>query len=163
MKSWFHTFVKNLIMVFSFILGILTLVSILLTLFGLRPFILESSSMEPLYKRGSLIWCDTRVKPDNLSIGDAVIYRATKEMIVLHRVVGDNLLQGDANSKPQEVKLNDVNLIGREVFTIPGLGYVASVLLSFPVWILAVVFLVLACVPSRLSNKKNGTESEVPA
>ncbi len=163
MKSCFHTFVKNLIVIFSSILSLLALVSLLLALFGLRPFILESSSMEPLYKRGSLIWCDTRIKPDNLSIGDAVIYRATNKMIVLHRLVGENLLQGDANSEVQEVKLNDVNLIGREVFTVPGLGFVASILLSFPVWILAVVFLILACIPSRFSNKKNRTESEVSA
>ena len=70
---------------------------------GYRPFVLNSSSMMPTYKPGSLVLVDTSVSLSDVDIGDVLVYRGAGE-VILHRLVGDNLLKGDANKEAQTFK-----------------------------------------------------------
>lgn len=156
--------IRNLIAVISALAALLALSVFVLVLLGYRPFVLLSPSMEPLYREGSLCLINTKTTLDEVEVGDVLVYR-TADFLVLHRLVGisdrteDGLvveMQGDANNVAQSVKLSNVNYVGREAFTIPGLGSFVTRLLSMPalIWSFVGVFIVLACVPWATISKK---------
>ena len=158
--------VKNLIAVTSAIAALIGLFVLILVLFGYRPFVLLSPSMEPLYREGSLCVINTHTNLDEIETGDVLVYRTSTGLLVLHRLVDiadktDGILygqmQGDANNISQAVELSSVNYVGREAFTIPGLGSAVEKILSLPTltWGLVAVFIILACIPwSSISKRK---------
>ena len=131
---------KNLITLISALAAAISLIAITLLLLGYRPFVLLSPSMEPLYREGSLCLINTHTSLDEVDVGDVLVYR-TADVLVLHRLVGiserlENGLvvemQGDANNISQTLELNNINYVGREAFTVPGLGYAVTLLSSAP-------------------------------
>lgn len=142
---------KNILAAIAGIGGVIGLICLTLILLGYKPFILVSPSMEPLYTKGSLVWADTTVSLDTVDIGDVLVYRAPSGNLVMHRLVGHNLLQGDANNVAQEVELSSVNYVGKAAFSLPWLGDAVAAVLSFRrvVFVVVGVLLVLACIPQR--------------
>ena len=142
---------RNVVGVLAGLSGVVGVLCLLLVALGYRPFILTSPSMEHLYAKGSLVWVDTKVELDTVGIGDVLVYRAPSGNLVMHRLVGENLLQGDANNTAQEVILDRTNYIGREAITIPWLGDAVSAVLSvrWIVWSVIGVLVIAACVPQR--------------
>ena len=151
-------FLKNLVAIVASATAFLGFSALFLTFLGYRPFIITTQSMEPMFMQGSLCWVDTRVTINSLEIGDAIVYRSPVNSLVLHRLVGiqesntpssfSAVMQGDANKLTQNVELSHINYVGREAFTIPRLGSAVDELLSHnAIWIVVVVFIVLACVP----------------
>lgn len=143
--------IKRFIVVMTVVATFIVLVGVIMVALGYRPFILTSGSMEPLYPKGSLVLIDTRVSVPDVKVGDVIAYRASTGALVLHRYVGKNKLQGDANDTAQTVKLTKINLIGREKFTIPGLGSVVEKILEHKiiVFVVAGLLVVIACLPYR--------------
>lgn len=148
MRSTLH----NLLTVLSIASAILLLALLLLLALGLRPYILESSSMEPTITEGSLVFA-RRTDPASLTNGDVVVYR-TNGLLVLHRYIGDGQLQGDANSISQEVTLTESNLVGTYAFHIPSVGNAISTLMrhKWLLWALISVMVILAC--TRFDKKE---------
>ena len=157
---------KNLVSVTATLASFLGLVVLALVLAGYRPFILKTQSMEPIYTQGSLCWIDTRATLDSLEVGDALVYRSPANSLVLHRLVDiqestpsstlSAVMQGDANELTQDVDLNRINYVGREAFTIPGLGSTVDKMISHhAIWIVIVVFVILACVPWGSSKRES--------
>ena len=148
--------VKNVVGVIAGIGAVVGIVCLVLVLVGFRPFILVSPSMEPLYTKGSLVWADTRPTLDEIEVGDVLVYRASSGNLVMHRLVGHNLLQGDANNVAQEVELDKTNYVGRAAFSLPWLGDAVAAVLSFRwvVFVVVAILLVLACIPARPLSKK---------
>lgn len=117
--------VKNAVSPTAIITCIFGLISLSLILAGLRPFILVSESMEPIYKKGSLCWVNTRTDYSSLNVGDVIVYRSPANTLVLHRIVEiipeDNslsvVMQGDANNTKQAIDLSNINLVGRSALT----------------------------------------------
>ena len=114
--------IKNLIALFSAIAALFGIFAIVLVLFGYRPFVLLSPSMEPLYREGSLCVINTHTSLDDIATGDVLVYRTSTGLLVLHRLVDitdktDGILyaqmQGDANNISQAVELSSVNYVGR--------------------------------------------------
>lgn len=149
---------KNLVAVSAAIAALFGITTLILVIAGFRPFILKTQSMEPIYTQGSLCWVDTRVSLDSLEVGDALVYRSPANSLVLHRLVGlresntpssiSAVMQGDANELTQDVELSHINYVGREAFSIPGLGLAVDELISHHIiWITAAIFVLLACVP----------------
>lgn len=143
--------VKNVVTVVAGIGGVVGLVCLVLVALGFRPFILVSPSMEPLYTKGSLVWADTRVGVEDVEIGDVLVYRAPSGNLVMHRLIGHNLLQGDANNVAQEIELDKTNYVGKAAFSLPWVGDAVAAVLSVKWVVFAVValLLVLACIPQR--------------
>ena len=157
---------KNLVAVSAAISAIIGLVALILVIAGFRPFILKTQSMEPIYSQGSLCWVDTRVSLDSLEVGDALVYRSPANSLVLHRLVGirepntpsslSAVMQGDANELTQNVELSHINYVGREAFSIPGLGSAVDELISHHIiWITVALFILLACVPWESMKRRN--------
>lgn len=157
---------KNLVAVSAAIAALLGIVLLILVMAGFRPFILKTQSMEPIYTQGSLCWVDTQATLDSLEVGDVLVYRSPANSLVLHRLVHiresntssllSAVMQGDANELTQDVELSHINYVGREAFSIPGLGSAVDELISHHViWITVAVFVLLACVPWESMKRQN--------
>lgn len=97
------------------------------TVAGYRLFSVQSDSMRPTLRTGSLIIVKP-IEPEELQIGDIISYLGTGNRVITHRITGkaagEFITQGDANNiadlKP--VKTNQV--IGTLALAIPWLGRV---------------------------------------
>ncbi len=130
--------------------------------FGLTPFAVLSGSMEPSYRVGSLIYVK-KVPPESIQVGDPITFVLNEDLVIAtHRVVEIDsvnsffITKGDANDTPDAMPVHFQNLIGKPVFTVPRLGYVASALSSPKGMILAgtagIVLLILVFIPDLLKK-----------
>lgn len=152
-------------------------------LFGYQVFTVLSGSMEPTYHVGSLVYVDYFDKdPEqqkSLKVGDPVTYMAGEKTVVTHRitaVVVDEedpsiiryATKGDNNATGDQSLLHYKNVIGKPVFSIPYLGYVADYVQSPPglyvAIALGVVVVLLAFLPDILfpEEKEQKKEEELP-
>lgn len=113
-------------------------------LFGYQVFTVISGSMEPTYHVGSLVYVDVIEKEADkklLKVGDPVTYVVDDNgTVVTHRIIGiaevppeaqdktavRYITKGDANDSADLTTLHHKNVIGKPVFSIPYLGYVAD-------------------------------------
>jgi len=104
-------------------------------LFGIRPQVVVSGSMEPHIPTGALI-LTADAPGDDLRVGDVVtVPRRDGDGSVTHRIVEIEktpaahrlTLQGDANAAP-DATTYEVRHAGRVVATVPYVGYLAAML-----------------------------------
>lgn len=111
-------------------------------LMGFQVFAVLSGSMEPALHVGSLVYVKD-VEPESLRPGETITYMVNDTTVVTHRMVGvvedpddpDTLwfrTKGDANDSEDTALVHYRNVIGRAMFAIPYLGYVASYIQSPP-------------------------------
>ena len=129
----------------SLLVGAVVLLAIALVgvrFVGLKPFVVLSGSMEPVYHVGSLIY----VKPTDhtaLQVGDPITYMISQDTVVTHRIIEvlvdeedpDTVryfTKGDANEAADGTSVHCRNIIGKPVFSIPYLGYVSSYIQNPP-------------------------------
>jgi signal peptidase I len=103
---------------------------IVLNITGHRLLAIETGSMEPKYKVGSMVVvkkCDG----EDISIGDVISFVANDQLtVVTHRVVDIDeynrcfYTKGDMNITPDNMPVIYENLIGRVICGIPLLGYI---------------------------------------
>ena len=131
--------VTNLIVVVVVIMAI-ALVGVRLV--GLKVFTVLSGSMEPTYKTGSLIYVKD-VDYKRLDSGDVITFMLNENTVATHRIVdlvpdeenpSDIRYQtkGDANTAVDGGLVHYKNVIGKPVFTIPKIGYVANFIQNPP-------------------------------
>jgi signal peptidase len=102
-------------------------------LLGFTPTIIGSGSMTPTLNPGD-ITIIISTPPATIKIGDTIQYY-TSDVPIIHRVIdkyeaGGSLwfiTQGDANTEPDD-PVNERQVIGKAVFTIPQLGWVSITL-----------------------------------
>lgn len=133
------------------------LLSVAPLLFGIRPYIVLSASMEPTIMTGALGYINTRDCND-ISTGDIVAYTMGKEMTVIHRIVGQNpdgsyITKGDNNESEDFVSLQPSQIVGTVVFSIPKLGYVTSWLQTKQGIIVAVGLVVIGLISSWFDDR----------
>ncbi len=105
-------------------------------LFGVQVYTVLSGSMEPVYKTGAVIYV-TEVDPKELQVGDDITFKLSETTTATHRIIevltdenDPELLQfrtqGVANDVEDASPVDQSQIIGSPVFTIPYLGYVAA-------------------------------------
>lgn len=159
------TVLVALVVVLAVLLGGVRLV-------GLTPYTVLSGSMEPTYHVGALLYVKT-VDCAELRVGDPITFRLNADTVATHRIVEilsdgtDNLrfrTKGDANSEVDGDPVREANVIGKPVFTIPLLGYLAVFLQNPPGTYLAIaagaVLLILIFLPDLLSREEKRSEEE---
>jgi len=98
-----------------------------------RVMVVQSGSMEPTIKMGSIVV----VKPQkNYKIGDIITFTSynKKKTPITHRiydmeVVGGYpvyITKGDANDAPDTRKITKKDIIGKVIFSLPYVGYVVD-------------------------------------
>ena len=144
-------------------------------LFGLTPYTVLSGSMEPKIHVGSLIYV-VDVDPADLQVGDTLTFKHSGNTVT-HEIVEiieaenpqDRLFvtQGLTNNITDgQIPVSDI--IGKPVFTIPYLGYVA-VYIQNPVGIIStacalVIILMLSFLFEMLPDKaKDAAASDQPS
>lgn len=135
-------------------------------LVGLQAFTVLSGSMEPTYHVGSLIYVKS-VDYTQLQAGDPITFLLDEDTVATHRiveVVPDEedpatlrfRTKGDANDHEDGSLVHYKNIIGKPVFTIPGLGYVSSYISNPPGTYVAIsagaVLLLLMFLPDLLAD-----------
>ena len=154
-------------------------------LFGIKPYTVLSGSMEPKYPVGSMIYV-VEVDPLTLKEGDPVTFMLNETTVATHRIIEvipdeeDPTVvrfrtKGDNNDIPDGDPLHSKNVIGKPLFAIPLLGYVANYVQNPPGRYVALgvcVIMLIACMipagdkkgkqPNDL-NKERPLESEASA
>ena len=164
----------------SILVALVVLLALLLVgarLVGLQVFVVLSGSMEPTYHTGSLIYVK-KVDPYTIQEGQPITFMMTETTVATHRVVGivpdeeDPTVirfrtKGDANDAEDGGLVHYKNVIGRPVFSIPYLGYVADYIQHPPGRYVALsagaVLLLLVFLPDVFSedpDKKKKAEAE---
>ena len=102
---------------------------------GLNVYTVLSGSMEPTYHVGSLIYVK-KVPAEEIQVGDPITFVLNDSLVVAtHRVIQIDKdetgtirfhTKGDANESADGGTVHEKNLIGKAVFSIPYLGYVAN-------------------------------------
>lgn len=106
-------------------------------LVGLNVYMVISPSMEPTCPVGSVIWVQKISDPSKLEVNDVITYQLTGKTTATHRIIeikpDENdpsgyvfITKGDNNEDKDNVPLSPSKVVGKEVFTIPYLGYVAN-------------------------------------
>ena len=127
-----------LIIVFIVFIGLLTLISATSMSNRLHIYSVSTGSMEPAIPTGSAIFV---LSSDKYNVGEIISFKSVSDMrnpnpqsTTTHRVYSveeaDGMTfyttKGDANSVPDEDKINGERVIGRSLFHIPFLGYLVS-------------------------------------
>lgn len=126
MKKAYHIFTTVLLVILILAAAILFLPRFL----GMTPLAVLSGSMEPTYHVGSLIYVKD-ADPSSVQVGDPITFKISDDTMVTHRVVAiDQEAQtfqtkGDANDNVDGGAVAYENLVGKPVFTIPMMGYLA--------------------------------------
>lgn len=171
--------VKILKFLSSALFAIVIVLAILLAgprLIGLQVYTVLSGSMQSVYPTGSLIYI-TDVEPETLEVNDVITFKMSGGAIATHRIV--ELVPDESNpdiirfrTKGDENKVTDGSLVdyssvvGKPVFCIPNLGYLATYITQPPgKYVAATVAIVLIIVEIMINivledkdKKKTKTE-----
>lgn len=140
-------------------------------LFGIQVYSVISGSMEPEYPVGSLIYVK-EVDPSEVKKGEVITYVLPNDMPSTHRVIDIDTAnqhfytKGDANDYADGSPVHFKNLIGKPVFQIPILGYVAYYIQHPPGTYVAIavgaILMILVFLPDLFKNdgKKTAPETE---
>ena len=144
---------------------------------GYTPYTILSGSMEPTYHVGSLIYVK-KVDTSTLEAGDPITFALSEDTIATHRiveVVPDEedasvirfRTKGDANETVDGALVHYKNVLGKPVFTIPYLGYVADYIQHPPGMYTAiaagVILLLLVFVPDMFDDEKKKKKDDPAA
>ncbi|WFO74774.1 signal peptidase I [Desulfurococcaceae archaeon MEX13E-LK6-19] len=95
---------------------------------GYRAIVVASNSMQPTLSRGDIVVIN--INDLDANKGDVIVFIVGNKMII-HRVIASYqrngeqmyITQGDANDAPDPWVLKKENIVGKQVFTIPHMGY----------------------------------------
>lgn len=132
------------------------------SVFGIKPFMVLSGSMETEIKKGDLI-ITKETNPEELEIGNVIAFRDAAGTVTTHRIIdivvkeGETyfITKGDNNSTQDRnlVSLKDVE--GIYLFRIPGIGsMMKSLSQTTTIVILVLIITVVFVVGFIISNKK---------
>ncbi|MFR5856624.1 MAG: signal peptidase I, partial [Bacilli bacterium] len=120
---------KNLIFGVLYILIIIYLLIFIPCLWGHKPLVVISGSMEPTLKVGGILYYE-EIDLDDFKADDILVYK-TKKHIISHRIVDivdeGFITKGDANNSIDNNLVNKNQVLGKGTnWSIPYLGYYAD-------------------------------------
>ena len=145
-------------------------------IFGLQPFAVLSGSMEPAYKTGSVVYVK-KVDYKELKTGDPITFMLDEKTVATHRIVevvkdeeDESVIRyrtkGDANDTEDGGLVHYRNVIGKPVFMIPYLGYVANFIQHPPGTYIVIagcaVLILFAFLPDLLGSDDKEKEQKKP-
>ena len=131
--------VSNVLVILSVLLAVLLHG---VKLFGLTPYAVLSGSMESVYPTGSVLYV-AKVDTDELKVQDAITFTTPDGTVATHRIIelvpdeadpSVNLFRtkGDENDIADGTLVSPDNVIGKPLFCIPYLGYLAEYIMEPP-------------------------------
>ena len=130
-----NRFMKIAKIFINFLTTLILIVGIIFVLsyaIGIEPFVVISGSMEPKIQTGSLCFINKHAKYDNVNVDDIIAYTAPTGDKITHRVINitDEGIEtkGDKNNISDGTSTTPDNFIGKNLFSIPKLGYVVKLI-----------------------------------
>jgi signal peptidase len=104
-------------------------------LFPIHPSLVGSGSMTPVLKVGD-ITIIAKTPATNIKVGDIIEYRNAENLDIVHRVIKIQqvngtlqfITKGDANNAADPAPVDSANVLGRVIFDVPKIGWVAIAL-----------------------------------
>ena len=147
----------NALMTIILIFGI---AFIFLFLIGIEPSVVESGSMEPSIHVGSLCFVNKNYKYEKIKVNDVIAFTIPTGNKATHRVIKITNegfeTKGDSNENPDGFITTKESYYGKNIFSIPKLGYVikATQTLKGKIILITIIILLLAASFSIGENKK---------
>lgn len=121
--------IKDFIFRIIYILLIIYLLIFVPSLWGQKPLVVISGSMEPTLKVGGVLYYE-KINIDELDEGDILVYQ-TNDHIISHRIVdiieNDFITKGDKNNSVDNYLVNRNQVLGKGTnWSIPFIGYYAD-------------------------------------
>ena len=110
---------------------IITGVTFLVLFFiGIKPFVVQTGSMEPKVKTGSISFINQNIKYGDIKENDIIAFSMPNGELVTHRAISITEegieTKGDANAVADGILVTKQNYIGKNIYSIPRVGYVIS-------------------------------------
>ncbi len=107
-------------------------------LFPFQPSVVLSGSMRPVIDAGDVIII-AKIPTDTIEVGDISQFRKPEKITIMHRVIEIQgteeaklfITKGDDNDEPDADPVIPKNVVGKVVFTVPKIGWVAIVIKNF--------------------------------
>lgn len=138
---------------------------------GIEPFVVKSGSMEPQIETGSVSFVNKHIQYEDIKEQDVIAFTVDEGVKVTHRVVEKTeeglRTKGDANKDIDGTIITKNNYIGKNIFSIPKLGYVVNTIQTPRgriILITVIVVMLLAGIligePTKGRHEKEKTEDE---
>ncbi len=141
--------IKKIVHILSIIIYIVVILFALIELpiiFGYKPLIVLSGSMEPTYKVGSIVYYH-KVSMSELKVGDPITYVLEDGTYITHRIVNieeDSIeTRGDANNTSDPL-VSYEQVMGKVAkVNIPVVGYCYEYFLKYHTIIIGILIIIL--------------------
>lgn len=118
------------------------------SIFGYQPYAVLSNSMSPQFETGDMVIID-QVNPDTIKLDDVIAFHQEGKVIT-HRVTDiytqdgnvSFATKGDNNNVVDEEAVTADQVIGKQVFQLPKIGYVMD-FISSPIGLVSLIALPL--------------------
>ncbi|MDD4255013.1 MAG: signal peptidase I [Methanofollis sp.] len=132
---------------------------------GWHVEVVLSGSMEPAIPVGGVVVIGP-ASPDDVRVGDVITFKSGENRVT-HRVVAVEagsparfLTKGDANEDADPVPVPAGNVVGRVLFSLPFLGYLAAFVRSPIGFVLTLVVPGLVLIALEVKGLREGSKSE---
>lgn len=132
---------------------------------GIEPFVIESGSMEPTLKTGSVCFVNKKAQYEAVKVGDVIAFDIGSGTRATHRAV--SITDEGIKTKGDNNQLEDENIVtkdkfyGKTLFSIPKIGYIVKVVQTTKGKIIFATFIIVLFLagiflgePSKKNNKK---------
>lgn len=156
--------IKNFIFKILYVLILIYLLIFIPSLFGYKPLVVISGSMEPTLKVGGILYYHQQ-ELDKFEQDDILVYK-TKNHIISHRVVNKEgngfITKGDANNSVDSNLINNNQVLGKGTnWCIPLIGYYADFIYSHKYLLFcSVAIIILDLCYDYYRNHKRRIENE---
>ena len=146
----FLNVIKAIINALMTLVIILGLAFIILYLFRIVPFVVETGSMQPAIQTGSISFINKNTKYSSIKENDIIAFTLPNGTRATHRVVKITsegfITKGDSNKDRDGIITTEDNFIGKNIFSIPRLGFFIKLIQTtrgkiISITIIAVIFL----------------------
>lgn len=146
---------KNILIKIIYILIIIYLMIFIPCIWGYKPLVIVSGSMEPILKVGGILYYKKQ-DINNFNKDDILVYTAG-DHIISHRIVDKTndgfITKGDNNKSIDTVTVDDSRVIGRGTnWSIPYLGYYADFIYTHKY--LLIIFVILIIIDLIIDNRR---------
>ena len=119
--------IKTLLNIVMSLIIIIGIALACLFLVGVKPYVVESDSMKPKFEAGDICFINTKTDYKTIKEKDIIAFKLTTGKYITHRVIKitDEGLEtkGDANNVSDGISTTEDNYIGKNVFSLPKLGF----------------------------------------
>ena len=151
----------NTLMTLILIVGI---VFILLLMMGFEPYVVASGSMQPAIQTGSLSFINKHTKYQDVKENDIIAFKASTGDKVTHRAISikDEGIEtkGDSNENSDGITTTESNFIGKNIFSIPKLGYVVKFIQTTRGKIMLITIIIVILITGFVSDDKKKCKVE---